>query len=430
MGFLDREAKVAGVLGRGLGRSIVAIARGAVGGKIRRRITLVVLAVGGAAGYIWLKWDLRSLLLDLLELVFGIPAPGKPLSPATWVAPQNGIWTDLMTLSRVSMGVAGLAILALAGRATVASEEIDVRRGLHRAGYAGLMVLLTWSLIPFGLHLADQIATALSPSPELLLTSLPSTASGVVVLALTAVVQPLLVAMAVVAMAMLRAIILAGFILWPLAWPLRVIEHDLTERLGRSITALFAVAVATKLMQSMLVFGMIYLTGALDSVVIQVLIFIGGTVSVFVVLPLKMLQHAERVMMLPGALVPSERQVGQYIEESSKRVGQVHKQLDSGYQRARERYATSASHEAVQTRIEDWDEGTNEDSSWWDTDWIQHDLVSSDRHTSAEWQRSSTHASMSDGSDRTYGPESEDPDEPAGSQGNTTAQSQSRRDEL
>lgn len=402
MGFLDREAKVAGVLGRVLSRSVIALGRGAVGGKIRRRVTLVVLTVGGAAGYIVLEWDVRGLLTDLLALVFGVPAPGQPLAPATWLAPTTGVWPDVMTLSRASMGVAGVALLALFGRTTMAGERSAIKRGLHRVGYAGLMVAATWTVLPFGLHLVDQVATALAPTPDMLLTSWVSTGGGLAVLAFVTVVQPLLVGMAVLAMAMLHAIVLAGFVLWPVAWPLRVIEHDLTERLGRSITALFTVAVATKLMQSLGAFGLIYITGAIDSLLIRILIFIGGTVSVFVVLPLKMLQHAERVMMLPGALAPSERQVGRYVEESSKRIGQVHRHVDAGVQRAHERFGTSESRQAVQTRVSDWAEETSEESRRI-SNWIQHELVGP---TSAEWQRSSTRVS-----DGPHGPDSEEPDD-------------------
>lgn len=426
MGFLDREAKVAGGLGRVLSRSVIALGRGAVGGKIRRRVTLVVLAIGGAAGYIVLEWDVRGLLSDLLSLVFGVPAPGQPLAPATWLAPTNGVWPDVMTLSRASMGVAGVALLALFGRATMTGERSAIKRGLHRVGYAGLMVAATWTVLPFGLHLADALVTVLAPSPDQLLTSVASTAGDVGVLVLTAGVQPLLVALAVLAMAMLRAIIFAGFVLWPVAWPLRVIEHDLTERLGRSITALFTVAVATKLLQSLGAFGLIYLTGAIDSLLIRILIFIGGTVGVFVVLPLKMLQHAEQVMMLPGALAPSERQVGQAIEASADRVGQVHKHVESGRERVNEWRTPTDSREIFDTEFDDWraapsdDDGTgllgglgdsfdtdwvewsSGDERWWSS-WIQHELVGP---TSAEWQRSETRASM----DGPHGPDSEDPD--------------------
>lgn len=427
MGFLDREAKVAGGLGRVLGRSVIALGRGAVGGKIRRRVTLVVLVVGGAVGYIAFAVDVHRLLTDLLALVFGVPAPGTPLTPATWMSPTNGVWPDVMTLSRASMGVAGVALLALFGRASMAGKRSAVKRGLSRVGYAGLMVAATWTVLPPALHLANEVATALAPSPDQLLTSLPSTASGVVILVLTAGVQPLLVALAVLAMAMLRAIILAGFILWPIAWALRVIEHDLTEQLGRSITSLFVVAITSKLLQSLGAFGLIYMTGSIDSLLIRILIFIGGTVGVFVVLPLKLLQHAERVMMLPGALAPSERQVGQAIEASADRVGQVHNHVESGRERVNEWRTPTDSREIFDTQFDDWraapsdDDGTglfeglggrfdtdwfewsSGDERWW-TGWISRELVGP---TSAEWDRSETRASMMDGP---HGPDSEDPD--------------------
>ncbi len=420
MDFLRREKAVLGFLARGL----AVVGKALFAGQGRRRITLAGAVSIGLIGYLWGRWGLDALLESLLEIIFGVPAPGQPLAPATWLSPTNGLWPDVMLLSRVAMGLSSVLLLGLLGRATMATDTAGRRAEIKRVGRAGLMMGATWTIIPFGLHLSNEIATGLAPNHDALLDAVAATAGGTLALGVVTWLQPLFVAVGVIATIVLRGIIFVGFVAWPIAWPLRAFDTDLSRTLGRSITALFTVAVVAKLVQALGAFLVVFLSITIEATVVRVLVFVVGTIAVFVALPIVMVRHAERVMMLPGSLAPTEQQVGQYVDESAARVGQIHKQLEDKAHRINEWRTLSESREAVQTRLNEWDEETNNDSG---DGWFTHEFSSTSPSVSAEWERSSTSATMSDG---VYGPTSHSPNDGVqDSQNARTTREQGRRDD-
>ncbi len=445
MGTWDREIAVISLLFRG----VAAIVRALFGlGRSRWRIVLPLLASVGAMVYIGLVWRVDQFLRDVLTVTFGIPAPGRPLDPSTWIVPQNGLWPDVMALSRVSMLAAGLGMLLLVARATMAADTAARRDELKRMGRPAAMVLSTWSLLPFMLHLTNQLARAFAPRSDQLLNAVGATATGGIVLAIVPWIQPLFVAVGALATLLLRAIILVGFIFWPIACALRAFDHDVAQALGRSVTASFTVAVTAKLLQAMFAFILVYLTGSITSWWLRPVVFVAGVIVVFVALPVVMLRYAERVMMLPGTLAPSEQQVGRYIEESADRVGQVHKQIESDRTRVNEWRTPTDSRDIFDTEFDDWraDASDDADAGWfggldasfdtgwlewsggddrWWNGWIQRELIP--RHSSAEWKQkqSNTRASMADGS---YGPTSEGLDDVSASRDEQTDRYRSRWD--
>lgn len=417
MGTWDREIAVISLLGRAVAAIVWAVGGLLVGlGRSRWRSLLPLLASVGAIVYIGLVWRVDRFFRDVVTVTFGIPAPGRPLNPSSWIVPQNGLWPDVMALSRVSMGVAGLVIVLLAARTTMAADEAARRAELKRIGRPVAMVLSTWSLLPFLLHLTNQLARAVAPRSEQLLDAVGATAGGIGVLAIVAWILPLFVAVGALATLLLRAIILVGFVFWPVACAVRAIDHDVAQALGRSVTATFTVAVTAKLLQAIFAFILVVLTGSIDSWWLRPVVFVGGVIVVFVALPAVMLRYAERVMMLPGTLAPSEQQVGRYVQESADRVGRVHNRIESGRERVTE---WRADRNDPQTELSDF---TGDDSRWWNG-WITRELIP--RPSSVEWQHSRTRASMPDG---TYGPTSEDPDDAPEHRERGTNRDQSRRD--
>lgn len=400
MEFLKREKTVlrwVGTLLWWIGKAVKAFATVLVGGPYRRRATLAVGTVVVVGGYISLVWRVERLLRDLLTVAFGIPAPGKPLAPGTWLTPQNGLWPDVMLLSRFSMGIAGLLVLALIARATMASDDAVRRRELKRVGRPAAMVASTWTVLPFMLHLTNQLSMALAPRPDMLLTAMGATVAGGIIIGLLAWIQPFIVGIGALASLLLRALILLGFIAWPVAWPLRGLDHDLAQTLGRSVTSTFTVAVTAKLLQAIFAFVLIYLLGTIESWWMRPVVFVVGILVVFVWIPTMMLRYADRVMMLPGTLAPSERQIGQAIEQSADRMGRVHTHVETGRERVSE---WRADRNDPQTELGDFTGGS---SSWWNG-WIKRELYP--RHSSVEWQRQ-----QQTPMDGAYGPDSEDPDD-------------------
>lgn len=404
MDFLRREKAALGYLARGL----AVVGKALFAGQTRRRITLAASVSIGLIGYLWVGWGLDALLESLLGIIFGVPAPGRPLAPSTWLAPTNGLWPDVMLLSRAAMGLSSVILVGLLARATMASDTAVQRAEIKRVARAGLMVGATWTVIPFGLHLSNEIATGLAPDPDVLLDAVAATAGGTFVLGIVTWLQPLFVAVAVIATIVLRGLIFVGFVAWPLAWPLRALDTDLSHTFGRSITAVFTVAVVAKVVQALGAFLVIFLSITIDSLPVRVLVFVVGMIAVFVALPIVMIRHAERVMMLPGALAPRERQMQQFVQESADRVGQVHKQLQTGRERVSEWRTPTDSRDIFAPEFDDWraDASDDTDAGWfggfsggdlgagwferssddrWWNGWIRR---APNFHTSEAWKRS------------------------------------------
>lgn len=431
--FLDREWRWGQRLGRGLWTAGGLL----LGGPKRRWAVLIGGTVLIAGAVLWSRWGLAGVLSSLLSVTFGVPAPGQPLNPTTWTMPQNGLWEDLMSLSRVAVGASVVGLLLLTVRVTMISDIAVRRAELKRLGKTAALVATTWTAVPFVLHLLNELAQGLAPSPEQLLDALGATSAGIAVVGIVAWFQPFFVAVGVLSTLILRALIIVGFLVWPIAWVLRSVESPLAGVIGRSVTAVLPVAVATKLLQALGAAVVVWLTVTVESVPFRVTIFVAGVVGVFVALPIVMLRHAEALMHLPVAFAPSERQVGQYVDESAARVGQVHKSLVAGHQRVND-WRTTDSRDIFDTQFDDWraDASDDSDAGWfggvsgddsgvgwfgsdgksddaddsggWLDGWITHEFPGGS-FTSAEWSRRQTQVNMGDGVD---GPTSENPDSP------------------
>lgn len=432
--FLDREWR----WGQRLGRWLWTAGGLVLGGPKRRWAALVggTILIGGSV--LWLQWGLAGLLSSLLAITFGVPAPGEPLDLATWTTPQNGLWADVMILSRVAVGIAVVGWLLLTVRVAIISDIAVRRAELKRVGKTVLLVGTTWTIVPFTLHLTNELARALAPSPEQLLDALAGTTAGLAVMGVLAWFQPFFVAVGVLSTLILRALIIIGFVVWPIAWVLRSVDSPLAGMLGRSVTAVFVVAVTAKLFQAIGAAVVMWLTVTVESVPFRVVIFVAGMIGVFVALPIFMLRHAEALLQLPMAITPSERQVGRYVDESATRVGQVHKSLVAGGQRVNdwrtgpdvneifetrrvpsdvsggsdagwfERFSDRDSNAGWFRRGSDGESDDSGDSGGWLDGWITHEFPGGS-FTSAEWSRRQTRVDMGDGEP---GPTSEDPDSP------------------
>lgn len=341
----------------------------------------------------------ERLLAGVLAVFFAIPAPGHPLDPTTWLSPQNGVWPTVMALSQVAMLAGGVVVLGLVARAlSLPTDDPERRQEVKQAVRTGAMVGATWTILPFALHLVNEIALAFAPDPELLLDALGATAAGGLVLGVLTWIQPLFVLIGLLASQILRWLILVGFLAWPIAWPLRAVDHEFLHGMGRSITAVFTVAVAAKLLQAIAAFGLVFLTTSLESLLMRTVVFIVGVVGVFVVLPLTMVRHAERVMTLPFMVAPTPSGTRTHVKQSAERVRDAHQRVDSGRERLREWRSTDP-----QTTVTDFID--DEDDHWWNG-WVDRDVTF--HRPEWGWNWTWHDRTMTDGSP---GPESEGPDD-------------------
>ncbi len=326
----------------------VDLGRWLVRGTYRRRIIGAVGVLVGLIFGVFEWWGFTTVLQIVLALVFGIPAPGQPLEPSTWLAPTNGLWPDLMPLSHAAVGVAVLLVVLPVIQVAQAKDDRARWQAIRRLLYAGAMIATTWTVLPVVLHLFDQLAYGLSPEAALWTETrrLPAQGLVAVVLGMLAlIVQPVVLVTSLLSMAILHALILIGFVLWPIAWTLRIVTDGTGASVGRTVTTLFTIAVVTKVIEAVLAFVVLHINWAAG--LAQLSAFLLG-LGLFVYLPIAMLQNAERVLRLAW-LAPRSEQVGMYIEESADRVGQAH-------DFARDWYETP---EHTQSTIDDWTEDTS-----------------------------------------------------------------------
>lgn len=375
-----------------------------------RRIIGAITVLGGLIFGVFEWVGFGRVLRLVLDLVFGIPAPGQPLAPTTWQSPTNGLWPELMAVSQVAVGIAVLLLVIPVLQVAQAKDDRARWQAIRRLLYAGVMIATTWTVLPVVLHLLDQLAYGLSPSVDLWTETRRIPVQGVlavVVGVFTLIVQPVVLITSLLSMLVLHALIMIGFVLWPIAWTLRIVMGatggamqgtSLTAAsVGRTVTTLFTIAVVTKVLEAVLAFVVLHINWAAG--LAECAAFAIG-LGVFVYLPIAMLQNAERVLRLAW-LAPRSEQVGMYIEESVDRVGQAH---DFAREWHEERTTPT------QSTIDDWTEDRSV-SRW--RRWIPRQFPE-ESYTSWGWDRmEGSGGTGSDGqpADGSFGPESQGPTE-------------------
>lgn len=314
---------------------------------VQRCLGAVVVLSGLAAG-VFGVWGVETVLQVLVALVFGIPAPGQPLAPPTWVAPTNGVWPEVMPLSQAIVGVAVLLLVVPLIQMVRASDARARWQAIRRALWAGAMIASTWTVLPVGLHLADQLAAGLATHAiQWTEPHQPVTVVGTLLVGLvTFIVQPVALITSLLSLSVLHALIVIGFVLWPLAWTLRIIADGTAASVGRTMTTLFTIAVVTKVLEAVLAAVLLHIDWMAG--LAELSAFLLG-LGLFVYLPIAMLQNAERVLRLAW-LAPRSEQVGRYIEASADRIGQAH-----GFARDWHEARTTP----TQSTIDEWTEDTS-----------------------------------------------------------------------
>lgn len=345
----------------------------------------------------------------LSSMIFGVPAPGQYDTPSTWHSPENGLWPGIITFTQWMTGFAVLILTITGGLTFLHGDAYTRRQAWKRWGIALVMVLATWTLLPLLLHLADQASGALRPDSHEAFSTLGNAGkilSGLGVLVVFAVIEPIIVALGLVAVALERFLVYLGFALWPLAWALRSTNYGFARTIGETLVYLFGVAIVTKVGQALMARFLLELqwTG-IDDAVVMLIVLTAGVAFMLIIFPKKMLDHANDAASVSLGMSGSRQEAGRYIEQSKKRVGQVQEKVND--------WRTDESRSAVQTRLNDWADLSNSgsDGSSASPSGGSSGGESSSGATDAD---QSTGSSTSDGP-VTRGPTSRDPDEPAAS---------------
>ena len=140
-----------GIVG-GIGSAI-----GGVGGSVMnpvKSVKSIVNALFGIPGI---------LVKQVNDLIFRIPAPGNSQEPDTWANPESGMWKGVMQFTRFSTVLATVILVFSAGTTFFAKDEYTRRTAWKRWVLGVFAIVLTWTVLPFVLHLANAAARGLRP---------------------------------------------------------------------------------------------------------------------------------------------------------------------------------------------------------------------------------------------------------------------------
>ncbi|WP_227380018.1 hypothetical protein [Haladaptatus halobius] len=264
------------------------------------------------------------------DSVAGIPAPGQPDKPSTWVNPQNGLWPGVYKASAWTAGLASVALMAAFGMSFYRSDPYEKRQAWKRVGIALIMVATTWIIPPLLLHLANETAISVAPDgAEFIQTNskLAKLGVGIGLGALLGIFQSGTIAVGVLILGLERALIYVCVFLWPLSWACRSFSGFLKST-GDTFVYLFGVVIVTELFQALvlrLLADLPWTSGALGVLETFTLV-VGGLVLALLVLPKEMLAHANDAASIAlGTSAANQRKAGKYIDEAGERVGhEVH----------------------------------------------------------------------------------------------------------
>ena len=125
--------------------------------------TVTNLFVGFAEG---LAGGANNVLSGVSDLLVGLPAPGSPDDPVSWVNPgqTSGWWPRIMEFHLALTGLCMVGVmfraLTIVGYSNKTAQRSEIRK-LYRG--AGLIVLGAF-ILGLALHLGDAVATGIAPS--------------------------------------------------------------------------------------------------------------------------------------------------------------------------------------------------------------------------------------------------------------------------
>ncbi|WP_433631028.1 hypothetical protein [Halomicrococcus sp. NG-SE-24] len=268
------------------------------------------------------------------NLIFGIPAPGKAQQPGTWSNPESGTWKGVIQFTRFSTVLATVILVFSGGTSFFAKDEYQRRQAWKRWGLGVFAIVLTWTMLPFFLHIANAAASGLRPDDTELLgefANVGKMSAGLGFTAFIGILQPAVAAVGVAALGLERFLIYLGVGVWPIAWALRTTNNSFAQSIGQTFIYIFGVTVVTKLFQAfiarllfMLNFGQSFQSTVMTTLMIGV-----GIAFLLIYFPKQMLDHANDAASVSlGVGAAGSNQVGQYAAKANDRVGQVHEKVE------------------------------------------------------------------------------------------------------
>jgi hypothetical protein len=261
------------------------------------------------------------------DLIYGMPAPGKPFKPTTWVS-QNGWWSAVY----MNYGVmAGLAMPLLLAEIMIAIDKMYPRERAKRLTELGkaftVGVLFGIPITAFTLHFTNKLTMAIAPNKSLSILLegdefIYGLIFGTIILIFKAVA--LIAGSIVIMMEHLLMYIILAF--WPLFWALRVQSNQTLARYGNRGISMFFLLVMLKIAQAMLMrfsyalyeAGVDLSLGGLLTKIFQLVVMIGMMYVALIKLPLYIMGQITSDIPLMGGAVQANKGAVEGAEKGVK----------------------------------------------------------------------------------------------------------------
>lgn len=270
-------------------------------------------------------------------IVFGIPAPGEPASPVSWLNPTGDTtegqrWVTTQTYHWVFgfLGFAGLlpALMLAMGKGNRKPDRGTAKRFVR--GF--VMILVGWIIIAFCYHLADTVVRMIAPSydqyqPVLRNAEVDKRVLGAVLGGAKGLF--LTTALGVLYVQYILAFVCAA--VWPAMWVLMAYRSTMARSAGKIALAFMGSLVVIKLLQAT-IFRFLVQFQFGTPVANEVAATVGITVA-FLLLPYTVLtKMIPRTLLIFG--LHELREKGREDKRYQERLGNVRRKFNQSLRRS------------------------------------------------------------------------------------------------
>lgn len=273
----------------------------------------------------------ETLMGELNQLLYTLPAPGVPDDPWSWYTPDNGWWPDVMGLYWM-FGSVSVGVLILAGGASFIVDDPSMSKGYLRLSVIGIFAILTGPLfIGAYLHFFNILSLAVAPSGEEFLQGPENMVQLATGSALFFVLLKIKIGLLIVGLIVLFGQFIftfASVVTWPFSWAARAVPLAGVNSLGVLLFNVFIYLPLLKLVQAAIMRFMFDLSWGAYNWIGGVLVMAGTIIVigvVFIFLPWKSgekLLHAAGVHLGMAAVREKSRNAKDVTIEGASNIKQ------------------------------------------------------------------------------------------------------------
>lgn len=245
----------------------------------------------------------ETLMEELSQLLYTLPAPGTPDDPMSWFFPENGWWPSAMEFYWMA-GSVSVGFLILAGGASFIVDDPSMAKGYLRLSVLGIVAILSGPLfIGAYLHAMNALSLALAPSGQEFLQGPEKMVQLAVGSSLFFILLKVKVVLLIIGLIVLFGQFIFTFVFaanWPFSWAARATPIAGVNSLGVLIFNFFIYLPLLKVVQAGVMRFMYQLDWGAYNWIGGVLVLVGTIIAVFVVFILLPWKSADKLIAAAG----------------------------------------------------------------------------------------------------------------------------------